>query len=94
MTSPGWTASSSSCSSPALEHTLRSRKEKVLVCEASCFATVVLFTFWSYSGLDVSEALKLPGVVDVITAKDIPGKKAHSMFGYEEELLAMKEVLT
>nr|XP_015813530.2 aldehyde oxidase 6 isoform X1 [Nothobranchius furzeri] len=42
--------------------------------------------------LDVSEALTLPGVVDVITAKDVPGKKARSMFGYEEELLAVKEV--
>uniref|UniRef100_A0A4W6EU63 Aldehyde oxidase 1 n=1 Tax=Lates calcarifer TaxID=8187 RepID=A0A4W6EU63_LATCA len=27
------------------------------------------------TGLDVSEALQLPGVVDVITSKDIPGKK-------------------
>ncbi|XP_037552436.1 aldehyde oxidase 1 [Nematolebias whitei] len=44
------------------------------------------------TGLDVSEALQLPGVVDVITAKDIPGKKARAMFGYEEELLAMNEV--
>lgn len=42
----------------------------------------------------MSEALKFPGVVDVITAKDIPGKKARSMFGYEEELLAMNEVFT
>ncbi|KAF7207211.1 transcript variant X3, partial [Nothobranchius furzeri] len=44
------------------------------------------------TALDVSEALTLPGVVDVITAKDVPGKKARSMFGYEEELLAVKEV--
>ncbi|XP_040888151.1 aldehyde oxidase 6 [Toxotes jaculatrix] len=43
-------------------------------------------------GLDVSEALQLPGVVDVITAKDIPGKKVRSMFGYDEELLAETEV--
>lgn len=44
------------------------------------------------TGLDVSEALQLPGVVDVITAKDIPGKKVRAMFGYEEELLAEAEV--
>lgn len=42
--------------------------------------------------MDVSTALQLPGVVDVITAKDIPGKKVRLMFGYEEELLAQTEV--
>lgn len=46
----------------------------------------------STRGMDVSEALQLPGVVDVITHKDIPGKKCFSMFGYDEELLAEKEV--
>lgn len=46
----------------------------------------------SNRGLDVSEALRLPGVVDVITAKDIPGKKVRTMFGYDEELLAETEV--
>ncbi|XP_039998462.1 aldehyde oxidase 6 isoform X2 [Xiphias gladius] len=44
------------------------------------------------TGLDVSEALQLPGVVDVIAAKDIPGKKVRAMFGYDEELLAETEV--
>ncbi|KAM7365749.1 hypothetical protein PAMP_016661 [Pampus punctatissimus] len=43
-------------------------------------------------GLDVSEALQLPGVVDVITAKDIPGKKVRPSSGYDEELLAQTEV--
>lgn len=42
--------------------------------------------------LDVSAALQLPGVVDVITAKDIPGKKVRTMSGYHEELLAEAEV--
>uniref|UniRef100_A0A673CXA8 xanthine dehydrogenase n=1 Tax=Sphaeramia orbicularis TaxID=375764 RepID=A0A673CXA8_9TELE len=42
--------------------------------------------------LDVSEALKVPGVVDVITAKDIPGRKVRTMCGYDEELLAGSEV--
>lgn len=46
----------------------------------------------THRGLDVSEALQLPGVVDVITAKDIPGKKVRTMFGYDEELLAQTEV--
>uniref|UniRef100_A0A3Q2PG74 Aldehyde oxidase 1 n=1 Tax=Fundulus heteroclitus TaxID=8078 RepID=A0A3Q2PG74_FUNHE len=46
------------------------------------------------TGLDVSEALKLPGVVDVITANDIPGKKTRVMFGYEQELFAEDEVFT
>lgn len=44
------------------------------------------------TSLDVSEALQLPGVVDVITAKDIPGQKVRSAFGYDEELLAQTEV--
>ncbi|XP_037617344.1 aldehyde oxidase 6 isoform X1 [Sebastes umbrosus] len=44
------------------------------------------------TGLDVSEALQLPGVVDVITAKDIPGQKVRTMSGYDEELFAETEV--
>ncbi|XP_070850187.1 aldehyde oxidase 6 [Chaetodon trifascialis] len=44
------------------------------------------------TGMDASAALQLPGVVDVIMAKDIPGKKVRSMFGYDEELLAESEV--
>uniref|UniRef100_A0A3Q3F315 Aldehyde oxidase 6 n=1 Tax=Labrus bergylta TaxID=56723 RepID=A0A3Q3F315_9LABR len=43
-------------------------------------------------GLDVSEALRLPGVVNVITAEDIPGVKVRESFGYQEELLAQSEV--
>ncbi|KAM8904972.1 aldehyde oxidase 6 [Spinachia spinachia] len=43
-------------------------------------------------GLDASEALRLPGVVDVITAKDVPGQKVRKLCGYEEELLADTEV--
>ncbi|CAI5638408.1 unnamed protein product [Oreochromis niloticus] len=44
------------------------------------------------TGLDVSEALQLPGVVDVITTKDIPGKKVRTFCDYNEELLAESEV--
>ncbi|XP_041638215.1 aldehyde oxidase 6 [Cheilinus undulatus] len=44
------------------------------------------------TGIDVSGALRLPGVVDVITAKDIPGPKVREMFGYDEDLLAQSEV--
>ncbi|XP_058474041.1 aldehyde oxidase 6 isoform X1 [Solea solea] len=44
------------------------------------------------TGLDVSEALQVPGVVDVVTAGDIPGKKVRTHDGYDEELLAEKEV--
>lgn len=43
-------------------------------------------------GLDVSEALQLPGVVDVVVAKDIPGKKVRTFTGFDEELLAESEV--
>lgn len=43
--------------------------------------------------LDVSAALQLPGVVDVITAADIPGKKVRTDFGYDEDLLAQTQVL-
>lgn len=42
----------------------------------------------------MSDALRLPGVVDVITANDIPGKKARFMFGYEQELFAEDKVST
>lgn len=42
--------------------------------------------------MDVSEALRLPGVADVITAADIPGQKVRMLFGYEEELLAKSQV--
>lgn len=44
--------------------------------------------------LDVSEALRVAGVVDVITSKDIPGQKVRTLCGYDEELLAEKEVLS
>lgn len=40
----------------------------------------------------MSEALRLPGVIDVITAEDIPGVKVRTMFGYDEALLADSEV--
>lgn len=40
----------------------------------------------------MSEALRLPGVADVITAADIPGQKVRMLFGYEEELLADRQV--
>ncbi|XP_028836071.1 aldehyde oxidase 6 isoform X1 [Denticeps clupeoides] len=42
--------------------------------------------------IDTTEALKVPGVVDVITAKDIPGKKFRTFTGITEELLAVNEV--
>ncbi|XP_019732886.1 aldehyde oxidase 6 isoform X3 [Hippocampus comes] len=42
--------------------------------------------------VDVSDALLLPGVVDVITAKDIPGKKTRMFSGYDEEMLAQTQV--
>ncbi|KAL1021810.1 hypothetical protein UPYG_G00018360 [Umbra pygmaea] len=42
--------------------------------------------------IDVTEALQVPGVVDVITSKDIPGKKFRTFTGIDEELLAENEV--
>ncbi|XP_054638746.1 aldehyde oxidase 6 isoform X2 [Dunckerocampus dactyliophorus] len=44
------------------------------------------------TSVDVSSALRLPGVVDVITAKDIPGKKTRSFDGYDEDVLAQTQV--
>lgn len=35
----------------------------------------------------------MPGVVDVITHQDIPGKKVRTFCGLDEELLAQEEVL-
>ncbi|KAK0132651.1 Aldehyde oxidase 1 [Merluccius polli] len=46
----------------------------------------------SILNVDVGAALLVPGVVDVVTCRDIPGKKVRSFLGYEEELLADKEV--
>lgn len=43
-------------------------------------------------GVDFSQALQIPGVVEVITVSDIPGKKVRSEYGYDEELLAESEV--
>lgn len=43
-------------------------------------------------GVDVSRALQISGVVEVIQAADIPGKKVRSQFNYVEELLAESEV--
>ncbi len=42
--------------------------------------------------IDTTEALKVPGVVAVITAKDIPGVNDASSWAHDEELLASKEV--
>lgn len=42
--------------------------------------------------MDVSQALKIPGVVEVITAADIPGKNVRGEHNYIEELLAESEV--
>lgn len=39
--------------------------------------------------IDASEALKLPGVVDVVTAKDVPGKNGTE----DEQAYAEDEVL-
>lgn len=44
------------------------------------------------SGVDISQALQIPGVVEVIMASDIPGKKVRSQSNYIEELLAESEV--
>uniref|UniRef100_A0A3P8S0Z1 Aldehyde oxidase 1 n=1 Tax=Amphiprion percula TaxID=161767 RepID=A0A3P8S0Z1_AMPPE len=44
------------------------------------------------TAVDVSQALQLPGVVDVVTAHDIPGMKFRPMSGQEEELMAETEV--
>lgn len=42
--------------------------------------------------IDTSEALQVPGVVAVLTAKDIPGENDASSYAHDEELLASNEV--
>lgn len=83
------TGSSSWPWSPAPERTLKSSKS----CQCPCRRV------WnpgsaqlSRRSMDVSEALRLPGVVDVITAADIPGQKVREVFAYQEELLAQTQV--
>uniref|UniRef100_A0A7N8XZ37 Aldehyde oxidase 6 n=1 Tax=Mastacembelus armatus TaxID=205130 RepID=A0A7N8XZ37_9TELE len=46
----------------------------------------------SRANAKITEALQLPGVVDVITAGDIPGKTVRTFSGYDEELLADSQV--
>lgn len=50
------------------------------------------YIFFWYRHIDFSEALKTPGVVDVITADDIPGKKFRTFIGCDEDLLTQSEV--
>lgn len=57
----------------------------------ACAYVFVRVYLWN-RGVDFSQALQIPGVVDVITVADIPGKKVRSQFGYDEELLAENEV--
>ncbi|KAI7791254.1 aldehyde oxidase 6 [Triplophysa rosa] len=42
--------------------------------------------------IDFGESLKTPGVVDVITADDIPSKKFRTFIGFDEDLLTESEV--
>lgn len=59
----------------------------------SCVSVCVFVRVYMWNrGVDFSQALQIPGVVDVITVADIPGKKVRSQFGYDEELLAENEV--
>lgn len=49
----------------------------------------LLLEYFSFSrSIDLSEALELPGVVDVITAEDIPGTNGAE----DDKLLAVDEV--
>lgn len=50
------------------------------------FLLLKYFSF--FRSIDLSEALELPGVVDVITAKDIPGTNGAE----DDKLLAVDEV--
>ncbi|KAG9473347.1 hypothetical protein GDO78_016492 [Eleutherodactylus coqui] len=43
--------------------------------------------------LDVTEALSMPGVCDVITAKDVPGANKFSYYNWPDQLMAEDEVL-
>ncbi|XP_073502610.1 aldehyde oxidase-like isoform X1 [Phyllobates terribilis] len=43
--------------------------------------------------LDVTEALSMPGVCDIITAKDVPGSNNFSYYNWPDQLLADNKVL-
>ncbi|XP_062846062.1 aldehyde oxidase 6 isoform X2 [Trichomycterus rosablanca] len=62
--------------------------------DGELFLTVVTSTraHAKITHIDVKSALMKPGVVDVITAKDIPGRNAINFSGIDEELLAEEEV--
>ncbi len=55
----------------------------------------VLFPAYPHAnlkGIDLSEAEKMPGVVKIITAKDIPGKKTYAEELYGQDILAVNKV--
>ena len=43
--------------------------------------------------IDTTEAEKLPGVVKVITAKDLPGRNGYGLMQFDKPVLAEKEIL-
>ncbi|GAB0191707.1 aldehyde oxidase 2-like [Grus japonensis] len=45
----------------------------------------VLFSFKRLRSIDTSEALQVPGVVDVVTARDVPGKNGKDEPAYAED---------
>ncbi|XP_056157550.1 aldehyde oxidase 3-like [Lampris incognitus] len=49
--------------------------------------------FATLTDIDVTQARNARGVADVITSRDIPGKKVRTLYGYKEELLAENKVL-
>lgn len=42
--------------------------------------------------VDASDALKMPGVVDFIDYKDVPGENIHGHAAQDEEVFASKKV--
>lgn len=91
---------SSSLSSPAPEHTPKSRNTHthtithLLIRHIKHLThTVNALCHFPVSHIDVGGALAMVGVVDVITAKDVPGRRSVSFTGMDEELLAENKVL-
>ncbi|NQU16222.1 MAG: aldehyde oxidase, partial [Desulfobacteraceae bacterium] len=43
-------------------------------------------------GLEVAEALQIPGVIGVLTGKDVPGRNLHGLINKDQPLLAEDKV--
>lgn len=57
-----------------------------------CISHGCLFFSFYYRSIDFEAALSVEGVVDVVTAKDVPGRNTFGILTEDEELFATEKV--